>query len=333
MHGTFDVCASRVVPSLEERIRFSEQYFLDLFDPELGYIGPQFVASVQACGFREVEAPVAQKCDNVYIPFTWGDGFYNTISYRMNAGAHAPFFHSRTHEILHGLARNAVPALHASIYNRHSPVILCPRDWVASFEVTEADVAAKTAWIASLMAQYDPSMYEATARLPVSAAGFEIIRRDAASLGDALAIAARHAMREIHLADKNGQMVHSYAAHYQSLALTYYETMLDFYAKSGHDRAVNVRLSDAHLCDMGRSFGPNPFDYRPYELTPLRAQDHDRLMRLNERLGITDETCLPVLETALQWHGHTPQSFLDASKFAGRRAGVPEAAINTLRVA
>jgi len=336
MHGTFTDCASVHALTLAERIRLSNNALADMYDPAHGPIGPQFMDAVASCQFNEIIACEAQKCDNVYIPFVWSMGFDNTISYKETPVKTEAFFHSRAHEILHGIAWNNVPVLHASLFNKHSPVVLCPRDWVAMFEMTEADVGAKTAWLMSLMAKDNPAMADATRYLPVSVDEFNLVRSQTKTVDDALTWTAQLGMAKIWGTDERDGSDMSFAAYYQSWALTCYENILKWYEADGIRPALAVRMEQGDACDVGRSFGPNPFKHDAYSVTPLKGLDEARIRALNARLGIHDESHLPTFGDALQWHGHTPQSYLAASKAAVSAPAVqvvPQVVAQLLRVA
>jgi|GEM_PF-4406853 len=316
MHGTFTDYASGYALTLDDRIRSSNNALGNMIDPAHGPIGQQFIDAVDACSFTEMTAPELQKCDNVYIPFMWCKGFYNVISYKEAPQATEAFFHSRVHEILHGLAWNKVPVLHASLFNKHSPVILCPRDWVAMFEMTEADVGAKTAWLVSLMAKDKPALERAAQALPVNVEEFSMIRAQTATLDDALAWSASAGMAKIWGTDERDGTDMTFAAYYQSWALKCYENILALYEEDGVRPPIAVRMGRHDAADVGRSFGPNPFRPDTYTVSPIKALDEERIQALNARLGIKDENQLPMFGDALEWYGHTPQSYLAASKAA-----------------
>lgn len=313
MHGTFRDIASGESNVLKQRIAASEDMLSGLRDPCLGDVGLSFLCDVAASSVREREAGEDQICNNVYIPFVWDEGFVNEISYKSHRFSREAFFVSRCHELTHALAWDNAPVLHASVFNRQTPVILCPRDWVRVFEMTEADVAAKTAWLATLAARIDPSFHNATAFSPVTTGEYE-----AAFAGDtasAIATVANTSMRKFWGLDNRDGKPLDFGAFYHWLALRDYENMIGFYERNGI-RPIVARMEPWHREDLGRSFGPNPFAGGRYDPLPIKDLEEQRIAALNARLGIMCEDNLPYLETALQWYGHSPQSLLFKSKSA-----------------
>ncbi len=79
-------------------------------------------------------------------------------------------------------------------------------------------------------------------------------------------------------------------------------------------------MDDWHRQDVGRSFGPNPFQNGAYTPMPIKATEEQKIQELNTRLGFIDESSLPHFEQALGWVGHNPQSLLSHSKCRGQNA-------------
>lgn len=313
MHGTFQDCAAVGYSSLRRRIGASDALYASLYDAEAGFVGQALTQAVSACNFTEIEAS-GQICENVYIPFDWHVGFVNTISYANRAPVPENFVVSRCHELLHGIAWNAVPVLHASPFNRAAPVMLSPRDWVALFEMSEADAYAKTAWLTTLAAQGCEGDYRHALRhSPVTIDEFEQLRHTYGDLAKTLEVAAGNGMSKQWGRDERDGSGMSFAQFYHWLALRDYTNQLDFLDRRGI-RPTIVRADMGDLAAIGQSFGPNPFARNGYALTPLKPYEEAAVGALNARLGIYDESTLPHLATGLDWHGHTPQGFLACSR-------------------
>lgn len=312
MHGTFQKIASQQSSLLDLRIAESNVVFSSLYDVHLGPVGQDFLAAINTCGVREVEAPDYQICDNVYVPFAWPDGFVNTISYKSHAFAPEAFIEARCHEALHAIAWSRVPVLHASLFNNASPVILSPYDWLRVFEMTEADVAAKTGWLMFLAAQHNPVFFESSRFSPVSAMDYAQLSGDTVA---AIGTAANMALQKIWGRDNRDKKEMSFGEFYHWLALRDYERMLDFFEEQGIKPMV-VKMNEGHFRDMGRSFGPNPFDCSSYDLLPIKPCELLRIEALNKKLGIVERVALPCFDTVFQQSGEDPYRFLAMSKGA-----------------
>ncbi|MBU6234960.1 MAG: hypothetical protein KGQ41_03870 [Alphaproteobacteria bacterium] len=328
MHGTFVDLARGSFSLLRQRLDDADTLLMNLSDPHLGHVGPQYLQAIHQSGVVETEAQDYQICDNVYVPFEWPNGFVNAISYKSHRFSPVAFFMSRIHETLHAIAWANNPVLHASIFNNNTPVILCPRDWATLFEMTEADVSAKTAWLGYMASHHDYAFERDTGALPVSVTAYRDVLMLEGCPKKALTVCAQTAMQKNWGVDNRDGRAFSFAEFYHWLALRDYENMLAAYERQGI-KPVVVRLSDRDRESLGNSFGPNPFIAGTYKNAGFKWQEEDRIQALNARLGIWDESALPCFEDRLASMGITPAQMLANSKGGQQMGIVPAMALNT----
>lgn len=259
----------------------------------------------------------------VYTNFTISPGegnstFTNEITLKKNRDSNRSKL-SLIHEKFHALQWNAIPELHASLYNRltfeEAPVILSPKSWILMTLLTERDAYAKSAWLANLQLRqsYCDEFAKASAKEFVS-------QHDVAYWQSRFPDDTGFALGEASLVwdlKKNVAGV-TLRDHYIDLALKAYENSYRWNKKSGAVKPVFVDLDEEGILSLGASFGPSIFGkYYPdpvFTDLKLSAKQQERLDTLNEVHGIDPDQKLPTLAEALEIFGMSKQEFMQRSK-------------------
>ncbi|WP_435641367.1 hypothetical protein [Micavibrio aeruginosavorus] len=307
-----------------------------LNDPYLGAVGLDFLRRMTrtACAHIPVQdlSCMAAYQSFIYPPNPMTTGFNNHIAYGPSARTNSQLlFSAHIHEGLHALQKASAPALHASPYNPMTRIILCPRDWVTAQERCEQDAYVKQAWMNSLLAMHDASVFHTSRPDPMNVSMFASTRLTYGNIFATLHQAAKTVMNRnffVHTPD-NGEPAITFGDHYHTLALDNYKRIIEARVKNDGHNIVFVRMDADDILAIGHSFGPNPFarknqmqcaqDFaRPSRLS---SDNKVALRDLNMDLGIVDDRSLPTLREALESIGLSREQFLARTYtgFAGYR--------------
>ncbi len=296
-----------------------------LNDPYLGAVGLDFINRLSRIGCRHI--PTADgSCMAAYQSFIYpadpaSNGFNNRIAYGPKARDNKNLlFSAHIHEGMHALQKASAPALHASPYNPMTRIILCPRDWITAQERCEQDAYVKQAWLNSLMAVHDATLYKTSRTDPMSVSHFNSLRLTYGNLHTAMAHAAKTVLDRNFFAGPlpAGQPPTSFADHYHALSINNYAQIIASRIRNDGENIIFVRLDPDDILDIGHGFGPNPFT-RPGAMkcaqdfarpSKLSFDNKASLRDLNMDLGIVDDRSLPTLREALVTIGITRAEFL-----------------------
>ena len=277
-------------------------WFNELRDGQGNRTGKDFLVALDGLDC-DVTLEYNMACNAAYSPFDYSlnlpgqSSFINIMKYSiLSLKDVAGTFHSMCHEAMHALQWNKTPALHASPYNAQAEIILSPLDFVMMTERTEQDAYVKQAWLARFAAKDHPEAAESSDKEAISVAELDVICRSAADEAEALAVAARFAMKKLH--DKDNPDF-SFADYYHRQALLQYKVKVQArLAEGGRKFPLAVRLADEDIVAIGNSFGPNIFFNRPEFLRrPVLSPDNQRLLdEINKLMGIYRENDLPVMD-------------------------------------
>jgi hypothetical protein len=310
---------------LKATLVLTDQWLRNLTDPELGPIGQSLQQAFAATGAHEHinrKGESALYTSYVYPPNTGQRNFLNRIVYGPALESNPDLlFPIRCQKIAYALQPVCALAMHADPFNAETNIMLSPRDYVIRKERIRQDAYTKAAWLASLAAKDRPGIRAATENdiLPVWL--FEQLRTEAHTLEETLRRAALAA------SNHSGFWSHPFFPHraaddWHAAGLEEYERIIDLRLKRG-DTIIFVRMDmrdgENDMLALGGSFGPNPFGkdarlYPEFEQTQFSEENWQRLIALEEKLGIGNNAALPTLREGLSVLSLSPQEFLAQSR-------------------
>lgn len=317
----------------------SDKIIGDLNDAEYGAIGQEILEKRKQLGIIiEINSKVflsdydtgKAPYGPVYTSFSMVPkcfGFANSIMQDPH-GMKRPLTAARAdlHESAHGIALNSAPILHCSPWNALSRIVLCPRDYVKTIELSERDAFTKQVWACSLAVEKFSDMSMLSDFSPVSTSRFSEMRKFGGSLKAGLRLAAIRSLQKCHkIVD---DIPNSYEDYYREWALDDYRVALgNRMNNAAHAlKPIYVRIETADMLSIGNSYGPNAFlnsdgdfDNAFVKLPAFTDDEKKALSDLNDRLGIKDEGDLPTFREALGLLGITQEHFLERSRRQGLR--------------
>jgi hypothetical protein len=273
-----------------------------------GELGRTFATEFFATGCREMFQETA-------IKGIAGCLFGREIGYTNEAMASTlQFFETCTHERVHALQCHYSAATHAHSWNPHSPVMLCPRDWLWLKDAMERDAFSKSALICRLLAEAMPESADAIAGISL---GSDFLKMDEWSSMDTQLSALADVVFELQMEQGKPMSLGDWQHEY---ILQDYPSYIEKFRERGMSY---VRLDKEDLLAVGGTLGVNclgrPPDYlfTLVENPPVLTQANRLLLsELNAQLGMEDESRLPTLREGLAAHGLTPEEMLSRSRRA-----------------
>jgi hypothetical protein len=316
---------------LDNAIKTAKDWIGMLEDPEARGIGMEFLKRAEESGCKQKIDIFFSNCLADYCSFSYKPrGFINEITYGPAAEESLPkLFSAMVHETTHALQKLLSPALHASPFNPDTKIIICPRDWVTLEERCEQDAYTKQAFFNAMLAEMLPEVWERTSGDAVSATEFAEIRKNAATLGDALIDAARKSLSKSFYWD-NPDAEERFKNSIQDQALKNYAGGMAKRKSEKETNLVFVRLEPEDIAMIGASCGPNVFgtgNVLPefLEKPVMLPHTQQKLDEINKSCGITNSDELPTLSEALAHIGLTREQFIAQAynKQAAANAAAP----------
>lgn len=226
---------------------------------------------------------------------------------------------SLMHEGFHREQTAVADITHADIANSASPIVLSPRDKMKLVVLTEADAAAKTAYLASNAAQKDPVFKDMLGFDALSVREFEdIMAAHNGDIQEAIKVAAIASMQNRYGTSENGEEW-TYRDYYQDYVLDTYIKENSLRLRVG-EKIEFVRLKDnadnQSLMKVGDALGINPFsqdgnlDPRFYDEPPLKPSIARKLHAVEAALGIHHDQLRGYNEALEAW-GLDPQEYMN----------------------
>lgn len=303
----------------------------NLRDARCGFSGKAALLDLDRADVSYLPAPTDQAANAAYLPFNRSKerSYTNTITCHTTKKEDdkvvprdpSEIVGSLFHEISHALSWDAAPALHASPYNRHTPVMVGPQDYALLSNLSERVAYANVAWLLSLTKNEYPQLSHMVT--PVNGHMFDfMLAREGHDIGRALAAAGDLSMLLTWGGDKSehDESALTMEQYYQRYALRQYEYMIDTMIENDIEIPWVVRLERHDFLPVGQSFGPNIVAVGQ-NTAKLRPQEQALVERIHAKLAeaasVPSYEKLPLFSHELAKRGYTPESFLDMSKAAG----------------
>lgn len=284
---------------------------LDDWYDRLGFVGQQFKAEFSTTQCTEaIDLDVRSRAALNAHYFL--HGFMNSISYNKDVlDDPRELFSSKTHEAVHAIQFHRSAATHATAFNAHTKIVLCPRDAILLQELKERDAQSKQ-WLFNQMLD-DYLAAPDGSYVPPAVDVLESLLRGT----------ARIILETTHRYD--GQ---TFLESYRDMTIREYEGLLTDRHRDEGD-IIYVRLDPDDIIGVGdslglHSFGRNEAEARQWMVSaPLTAAQEGRLSAVHRVLGLDEARVLPTLAEALQAQGLTRAGFV-----AHSRAKPPESGAN-----
>lgn len=249
-----------------------------LYD-RVGDLGRAFRAALARTGCREMTDAYRRDCVAMFTAHLEIDGFSNTLIYgdRVFTNEDGHFataleqtFDSRNHEGTHAIDFNRVAALHATPYNPHARMILCPRDEMLMMELKERSAIARS-WL------FHEILHGRISALD-GAAQEKALQDCAATVLETRMVGT-------------GADVRPLLHYYRDLSLQEYEIMVPRrLAQYGGDLRF-VMLEDEDILSLSdslglKTFGAGPSDFARFRSPPLNADEAARLAAMERDFNV-----------------------------------------------
>ena len=306
------------------KLALAKALFASLEDKEANFSGRRVLARLIRHGLTFEPAGPNQKGIASYHPFDpiEDHSYLNMItcpvvntdgSERSDIG----FCGSTFHELIHADSWDRVPELHASPFNKNTPIILCPEDFALMTAITERVAYDNMAWLLSLAQKKRSDVGHIVT--PVNALMFDFIRAREGKLSRALALAGDLSARVSWGVDDRDNTDITMEQYYHKAALIDYNAQVEARAVI-HDLPLVVRLEPHNIRALAQSFGPNILKEGQMPM-PLRDLDRKLVSEIYDTLfdmaTVPAYDKLPTFDEGLKRFGYTPSSFMDMSKTAG----------------
>lgn len=249
-----------------------------LYD-RVGDLGRAFRAALAQTGCREITDAYRRDCVALFTAHLEIDGFANTLIYgdRVFTNEDGHFataleqtFDSRNHEGTHAIDFNRVAALHATPYNPHTRMILCPRDEILLMELKERNAIARS-WL------FHEILHGRISALDKDAQEKALQNHAATVLETRMAGAGADVRPLLH--------------YYRDLSLREYEMMVPRRLAQYNGDLRFVALEDEDIACLSdslgvKSFGGGPLDFLNFRKTPLNAEESTRLVAMERDFNV-----------------------------------------------